>query len=415
MSDKQDGRKGGIPKNFEPIPYEYHKELELDVENLTNLGMGICRDDGWVIMVPFVLPGEKVLVRIYRNHKNYSDADLIKVLVASNDRVEPRCELFETCGGCQYQHISYVSQLASKRSQVEEVFEQLADITPKVEEVIGSPSEYNYRTKLTPHFQKPRDGKIQAIGFLRNGQRQRLVDVANCPIATDAINEALPGARMELQEGFGLRKKRKGGTLLLRDSMGGVITDPDDIAMVKVGAKTYQFKAGEFFQNNSLILPLLADYVIGEAKRDGVQYLIDAYCGVGFFSIYGSEQFDNCLGIEISDKAIVWAKTNAEINNVDNCKYLLGTASEIFNDVPFAGEETALIIDPPRKGCDQNFINQVHSYKPKRIVYVSCDPATQARDLKLLSEMSYEIERVQPFDLFPQTRHIENVVTLSLG
>ena len=152
-----------------------------------------------------------------------------------------------------------------------------------------------------------------------------------------------------------------------------------------------------------------------QIKTDEVKYLIDAYCGVGLFAISLGKQFEAVASVEVSESAVVWARANAEINKVSNAQFIAGSAEAIFVDVSFDAGETAMIIDPPRKGCDQVFLDQLFEYGPKRLVYVSCDPATQARDLKILIEGGYIVERIQPFDLFPQTRHIENVVTLRQG
>jgi len=178
----------------------------------------------------------------------------------------------------------------------------------------------------------------------------------------------------------------------------------------EVCGKTFRFHAGDFFQNNPFILPHLVEYVLGKAK--GSRFLVDAYCGVGVFGICGAKQFEKMLGVEVNAKAVDWAKTNAKANDVDNAEFYLGKAEAIFSELNVRGDESSMIIDPPRSGCDDVFLQQLLSFAPKRVVYISCGPDTQARDLKMLLAGGYAIEEVQPFDLFPQTRHIENVVTL---
>ena len=166
-----------VPKNFVAEPFEYHQELELTVESLTNLGMGVGRVDGWVVMVPFVIPGERVKARVYRNFQNYSDADLVEVLEASPDRIDPKCPLYTTCGGCQYQHMDYARQLAEKTKHVEELMQKLGEIDHPVDLAHGSPQVYNYRSKITPHYNRPdKDGR-QPIGFLQYGRRNQIVDI----------------------------------------------------------------------------------------------------------------------------------------------------------------------------------------------------------------------------------------------
>ncbi|MEM7386860.1 MAG: TRAM domain-containing protein, partial [Verrucomicrobiota bacterium] len=226
------------PKKFHPHPFAYHEEIELSIDTLTNLGKGLGRVDEWVVFVPYCLPGETVRARVYRNDKRYSEADLVEVLVPSPDRVDPNCPLFQTCGGCQYQHLAYGRQLEWKRRQVAEVLQHLAKLDLPVQEVLPSPVPYGYRSKITPHFQKPRDGRIEAIGFLKTGRRSEIVDVEHCPIALDDINGALPEVRQSARDRAASYKK--GATLLLRGSRGAdgweVLTDPKTVARETVGA-----------------------------------------------------------------------------------------------------------------------------------------------------------------------------------
>ena len=403
-----------VPKNFVAEPFDYHQELELSIESLSNLGMGIGRVDGWVVMVPFVIPGERVRVQIFRNFQNYSDADLLEILEAAPERVEPRCPLFTRCGGCQYQHMSYAQQLREKTHQVADLLKKLGGIEHPVELAHGSPEIYHYRSKITPHYNRPgRDGS-QPIGFLQHGRRNQIIDVEQCPIATEAINQALPEARAEARRSGGKKRRQRGGTLLMRDVLEGVVNDPQEIVSERVGEQTFQFKAGEFFQNNPFILPEMVAHVAREASAEGARYLVDAYCGVGLFALSTAKSFEAVAGVEISEPAVRWAQANCKISGIHNVRFVIGKAEAIFSGLKFPAEETALVIDPPRKGCDASFREQLLQYRPQRLVYVSCDPATQARDLKEFIEGGYQITRVQPFDLFPHTRHIENVVSLSL-
>lgn len=403
------------PKNFIAEPFEYHQEVELKIESLTNLGMGVGRIDGWVVMVPFVLPGERVRARIFRNFQNYSDADLLEVLEASPDRVPAKCPLYQTCGGCQYQHIDYPRQLQEKTKHVEELMQKLGEIEHPVELSHGSPQVYNYRSKITPHYNRPdKEGK-QPIGFLQHGRRNLIVDVEQCPIAMAEINQALPESRADARRDGGKKRRQRGGTLLMRNVLEGVVTNPQEIVSERVGEVTFQFKAGEFFQNNPYILPELVQYVAREASELGARYLVDAYCGVGLFALSTAKSFEQVAGVEISEPAVRWAQANATISGVKNVRFVIGKAEAIFNGLKFPAEETAVVIDPPRKGCDASFRIQLMAFRPQRIVYVSCDPATQARDLKEFVAGGYQITKIQPFDLFPHTRHIENVVSLSLA
>ena len=401
-----------IPKNFISTPFEYHEEVELKIDHLANLGMGVGRVNGWVVMVPFVIPGELVKVRIYRNHSQYSEGDLLEILESSKYRVSPKCSLFESCGGCQYQHIDYGKQLKIKTQQVKELLEKNGGIQFPVSLAKSSKQVFGYRSKITPHYNRPNKNGDQPIGFLKYGRRHDIVDVKQCVIATDAINESLPEMREKAVLEGGKKRRQRGGTLLLRDTLEGVVNNPKAIVSEKVGELTFQFKAGEFFQNNPYILPDLVEFVKFHASGNGIKHLVDTYCGVGLFALSLSQVFELVVGVEISEAAIQLAKVNAQIYDINNVRFQIGKAEAIFQHIKFSGENTSVIIDPPRKGCDLAFIEQLLDFNPQKIIYVSCDPATQARDLNYFVENAYKLTEVQPFDLFPHTRHIESVAIL---
>lgn len=454
----------GKKRKFNDRPFAYHAEIELEITTLTNLGVGLGRvplrtaegdESQWVVMVPFTLPGERVRARVFRNHKNFSEADLMAVLVASPQRVSAPCPLFGRCGGCQYQHLAYPEQLAWKRRQVEELLQHMAGVTFPVATVIGSPRDYGYRSKITPHFNPPRPARPHStpeaqetsvpaavsaadepdasarpptggatghafpIGFLRQGTRFDLVDVPQCPIATPALNERLTRVRAEVRERAAAGAFTRGATLLLREASGEVTTDYDAVITETIagagaagGALKLRFLARDFFQNNPFILPAFTRYVRAQAAASGARFLVDAYCGSGLFALACAPAFERVAGVEISATSIDFARENAAANSIANARFLAADAAAIFAGLDFAPAETAVIIDPPRKGCDEAFLQQLFAFGPRAVVYVSCDPATQMRDLKHFLTAGYALEAVQPFDLFPQTRHLECVITL---
>ncbi len=398
------------PRQFNPQPFAYHQELVVAVESLTNLGVGVARVDGWVVFVPFALPGERVRCRVFRNHKNYSEADLIEVIEPSPHRREPRCVLFGSCGGCQYQNLAYAEQLEWKQRQVAELLQRMAGIEFPVDPVAPSPVEWGYRSKITPHFHRPREGQIGEIGFLRAGSRHALVDVERCHIAMDEINAELSATRAEAHARAASLKN--GATLLMRASRGRVLRRADEVAVEVVDGARFEFLAGDFFQNNPFILPAFVGHVVDEAAASGARFLVDAYCGSGLFGICAARRFEEVIGVEVSESAVARARHNAALNGLDNCRFLAADAREIFASVPHAGSETAVVIDPPRAGCSEAFLEQLIAFAPRAVVYVSCNPATQMRDLKLLAAAGWKLRRVRPFDLFPQTKHLECVMTL---
>ena len=435
----------GRNKKFNDHPFPYRTEIELEISTLTNLGVGLGRvaltnpqvsgfspqvsppSGGWVVMVPFTLPGEKVRARVYRNHKNYSEADLLAVLTPSPHRIDPMCPLFGTCGGCQYQHLTYAEQLKWKRQQVEELLKYMAGVEFTVNPVIGSPKEFGYRSKITPHFsahsrrkevtsdKEQVTGESHPIGFLKQSSRFDLVDVPRCEIATDEINAKLPEVRAKTHARLAAGEYKRDATLLLRHAQEGVITDYDAVIHEKVGDLRLHFLARDFFQNSPFILPAFTGYVRTQAAASGAKFLVDAYCGSGLFALSCAPAFQKVAGIEISETSIKFATENAAANGITNASFRAGDAAQIFAGLEFPPADTAVVIDPPRKGCDESFLNQLFAFGPRAVVYVSCDPATQMRDLKGFLAAGYRLTAVQPFDLFPQTRHLECVITLVRG
>jgi 23S rRNA (uracil1939-C5)-methyltransferase/tRNA (uracil-5-)-methyltransferase len=469
-------------RKFNDHPFRYHEEIELEIATLTNLGLGLgrvtlpasvsnppdaasaepvnaseaadpaaARPSGWVVMVPFTLPGERVRARVFRNHRNFSEADLVQVLTPSPERASPQCPLFGRCGGCQYQHLNYAGQLAWKQRQVAELLEHMAGITFPVSPVVASPKEYAYRSKITPHFAAPRyfhrpaaasaavdeTDELEAqtgetssadpiapsstggvasfpIGFLRHGTRFDIVDVPRCPIATDAINARLTEVRSEVHAKAA--SYTRGATLLLREASGAVTTDYDAVITETVESTPrpiqLHFLARDFFQNNPFILPAFTGYVRQQAGASGARFLVDAYCGSGLFALTAAPAFERVAGVEISESSVRFAKENAAANGIANATFLAADAGAIFQGLAFAAADTAVIIDPPRKGCDESFLQQLFAFGPRAVVYVSCDPATQMRDLRHFLAAGYRLTAAQPFDLFPQTRHLECVLTL---
>ncbi len=204
----------------------------------------------------------------------------------------------------------------------------------------------------------------------------------------------------------------RGATLLFRDCEEGVVTDPRQVVTEKVGAVRLKFLAGEFFQNNPSVLEQFVGHAIQLAHESGARHLVDTYCGSGLFALSGARLFDSVNGIEVSAEAARKAAENATLNHLLNCRFIAGSAESIFKKLPVGGHESAVIVDPPRKGCDEAFLEQLHAFGPRRIVYVSCAPDTQARDVKYLCAKGWKVVSVRPFDLFPQTRHVECIAAL---
>jgi tRNA (uracil-5-)-methyltransferase len=448
---------------------------QLDVPNGDNTSssndhhdhdQSICYNapDDWEIRVPLVLPGEIVKVRIFKNFDTYSEADLVEVIQSSEDRVQPQCPLAGVCGGCQFQHMTIERQREWKTdfvrrgimSQAIQGYTSVDTIHEKLHPTKGTKEIYHYRNKLTPHYQAPvklgdDEYEMEAIGFQQILSR-KLVDVEDCPIATPAINAKYRETRISLQrqakQGLLNNKKRRrrnrrsknvdvGATLLFRqaddDAEGNpvVVTDYHEYMTTTVGGIKFKYQAGNFFQNNAYVIPLMVDGVLqaalqpvaGRGPNKVPSYFIDCYCGSGLFALSASSRFKICVGIEVNEQAAKEATDNAKLNEITNCQFVAASAEALFTSPPalmipgleqttkiqdFPREETVVVLDPPRKGCSGTFLEQLFEYSPQRIVYMSCGPSTQARDAKGIVEIGgYDIVSIQPYDLFPQTKHVE--------
>jgi len=317
-----------------------------------------------------------------------------------------------------------------------------------------SPKQYAYRTKITPHFDIPyafKKGKAKEplthlnIGFNEQGSR-KVMDIEECPIATTALNKAFGPIRAECKSKMNTYKK--GVTLLLRESLPihsteepstsleletserTCVTDHKGLIREAVEGILFDFPANDFFQNNSVILPHLIGYVrdaIHKSRSDSIPsptHLVDTYCGSGLFSISLSPAFQHVAGVEISATSIQYARHNAKLNRLPEgkCVFHAGVAQQIFETVKdFPADKTVVLIDPPRKGCDVSFIDQLVAFRPSTIVYVSCNVHTQARDAGQIISKSreggsrgYQLESLKGFDLFPQTAHVESVAVFRL-
>jgi 23S rRNA (uracil1939-C5)-methyltransferase len=346
-------------------------ETPLVIERLAFGGAGIGRlADGKICFVPGVIPGEKVMARIRTKHASYVEADLKEVIERSPDRVKPKCPVYGRCGGCHYQHLSYERQLAMKTEQVAEILRRLGGVpNPRVEPIVPSPVQFHYRNRVTVH------SKAGRVGFYRPRSR-RIIEVSQCPIATERVNALLAALRSS---------RPKDGEHPLREPSG--------------------FRG--FRQVNDAVANDLLE-IVEEMARPGGRLLVDAFCGAGFFAKRLTALFDLTIGIEWSADAIRVARQGAGSREI----YLLGDVKRhllpALDAAPADG--TTLLLDPPEEGLEAEVLETIGLRHPLRLIYVSCNPATLARDIKRLRKL-YALQRVCPVDMFPQTAEIE-VVTL---
>lgn len=490
-------------------PPERFTDVEVKIAELSSTGdgLGLSSTSDHVYVVPFTVPGDLVQAKVIQqfHQAHYSITDFVKVITPAPQRDDSlaQCPYFTKCAGCQIQMLPYELQLQHKRTIIEKAFRNFSGLTPNVVpavgKTIGSPLQYGYRTKLTPHFDGPpgsmtrkakrsdpseRKGfeEIPPIGFQLKGTR-KTIDIEDCPIGTDAVREGMKNERKRITKE--IAKYTKGATVLLREStlrkpktqleqdepdleldqadkknasstqlepssntanesngapseakVNGshhestsyieekiCITDQRAISTEYIDHFEFRNTAGAFFQNNNSILPKFTDYIrqrIISGSPDNekpIKYLIDAYCGSGLFTVTLSSLFSSSMGIDIAGASIVSARENAAANTVSNASFMTADASKLFEQVTYPHDKTVVIIDPPRKGCDNPFLQQLLKFGPRRIVYVSCNVHTQARDVGVLVEglghCRYEIESLQGFDFFPQTGHVEGVAILA--
>lgn len=368
--------------------------VTLTITDIAFGGEGVGRLGQFVVFVPFVLPGEEVEAEITEVKKQFARATLRQVRRASPDRVQPRCRYFGECGGCQYQHAAYPAQLAWKRKQVADLLERVGGFDPGcVNEVIPCPAPYGYRNRIMVRSQWDKPRQALNIGFLRADSRL-VVDVAECQIAEPELNAELQRVRSQ--------PPPKGGIKVT----------------LRVSPPGWDVPRDSFFQNNFHLLPRLAGTARERLQAAGTRYLIDAYCGVGFFAIELAGQVEAFAGVEIDHAAILAAKTNAARRECHNGQFIEGDAEKLLPTIlkRFDPGATTVVIDPPRTGCPPSGLEALRRAHPAQILYVSCHPATLARDLQALcADGVFRLDSVTPLDMFPQTQHVECVADLRRG
>jgi len=380
------------------------QRLELDITTVAFGGDGIGRVDNFVVFVPFVLEGERVEVEIVEVKRRFATADLIRVITPSPHRVAARCPYYANCAGCQYQHVEYAHQLELKRAQIRDVFQRIGNIAdPPIEPVVASPRQYHYRNKIVVHG----PGKP---GFWTMRGRS-ILEITQCPIAREEINEAL--ATISGQP------TAVGRHLTLRcDSTGLVRTfeepAPEEWVVEELLGKRLEVPLGSFFQVNAGVIALALEHARRAFAESGCSVLVDAYCGVGLFALMLADLAKHVYGMEVDERAIAAANANAERFGLKNYDFYPGSTDRLlfYTLRQCKLDEVCLVLDPPRSGCGKQVLKTLAKLHPRKLLYVSCAPPMLARDLKELLAAGYRLERVTPFDMFPQTQHCEAVAEL---
>jgi 23S rRNA (uracil1939-C5)-methyltransferase len=401
------------------------KTLEIDIQNLVYGGEGLGRlPDGKAIFIPGVLPGERVAVRIQDEQKGFAKGELLEVLKPSNVRIAPRCPHFGVCGGCHYQHIPYAAQLQFKKEILQEQFTRIGRLPGvNIQDCVHASQPFNYRNTIQFHLTP--QGKV---GFQAAGTH-RVVEVKECHLPVDPILQMWQHLQLDAMPGLERLEMRCGNDdeiLLVLESQsdecpefeteaslsavfqspaGQVVLAGDDHLTMDVAEKTFMVSAGSFFQVNLAAALQMVQHLEDVLEIDPAATLMDLYCGVGLFSAFFAPRVKRCLGVESSPSAC--RDFAANLDAYDHVELYQGTAEEVLPLMEMPVD--ILLADPPRSGLGMKVMREINRLNPHLLAYVSCDPATLARDARFLVESGYELQQVTPFDLFPQTFHIESI------
>ncbi|WP_342526207.1 23S rRNA (uracil(1939)-C(5))-methyltransferase RlmD [Chryseomicrobium sp. FSL W7-1435] len=442
--------------------------LTVFVEDLTHDGQGVAKVDGYPIFIKGALPDEKVEVHVVKALKKYGFAKLIEIEQASPFRVAAPCPVFDTCGGCQLQHLSYEGQLMVKEKQVRSAMERIGKVHTTVLPVMGMDNPWRYRNKSQIPF-GTEDGRVVA-GFYKSGSHD-IADTPTCLIQSeeaDRLMLALKERALELglepydeKTGRGqlrhlvVRKGQTSGeTMVVLVTKSRKLTQPEKVIQFirqlepstvsivqninptrtnvifgeetfvhwgkshivdSIGAIQFEISARSFYQINPIQTNVLYQKALEAAGLTGTETVMDAFCGIGTISLFLAQQAKQVLGVEIVPQAVEDARRNAELNGFTNAEFEVGAAEDVITKWYEDGKlPDVVVVDPPRKGLDGKLIDTLIEHKPRRIVYVSCNPATLARDLRLLEDGGYTVHEVQPVDMFPHTTHVECVTYLTI-
>jgi tRNA/tmRNA/rRNA uracil-C5-methylase (TrmA/RlmC/RlmD family) len=365
--------------------------LTLEITDIAFGGEGVARVEEFVVFIPFVAPGETVEAEVTEVKKRFARAKLLRVVEPSPERVEPACRYFADCGGCQYQHLSYPAQLQLKHKQIGDLFQRIGGFDPSiVAPVVACPEPYGYRNRIMIRSQWDKFKQGLNIGFIRADNRL-VVDIEGCKIAEPALNEEIKRVRANPPPKGGLK------------------------VVLRIAPEDWVVPRDSFFQNNFFLLPKLVEVVRERLRQAGTRYLLDVYCGVGFFSLELADMVERFAGIELDALAIKAARQNAAARGRTNGEFVGGAAEDELPRLIESFEPTAstVLLDPPRKGCAPSLIELLRRLRPAQVLYVSCHPATMARDLNALCAAGvFSLARVMPLDMFPQTQHVESVADL---
>ena len=452
------------------LPVQKNEYIDVIFEDLTHDGAGVAKVEGYPLFVPNGLPGEKAKIKVIKVNKGYGFGRLMEITEASPYRVEPECPIYKECGGCQLQHMSYEGQLKAKEKQVSDVLQRIGKLeNVKVHPVIGMENPWRYRNKAQVPIGEHEGGLIG--GFYQQRSHQ-IIDMKACIIQQEKNDEVVKkvkeicningvraydeqkhkGELRHIMARYGLKSgevmvvlvtrtneltgkkkiieeivKRIPGVKSIVQNINSKKTNVifgdetkvlwgEEVIYDSIGDIKFAISARSFYQVNPEQTKVLYEKALEYADLTGEENVIDAYCGIGTISLFLAQKARNVYGVEIVPEAIEDAKKNAELNGISNVEFAVGEAETVIPEWYENGVVAdVLVVDPPRKGCDEKLLQTIINMKPKKVVYVSCNPATLARDLRVLEDGGYQTVEVQPVDMFPQTMHVECVAQLILN
>lgn len=450
------------------LPVVKNEIYTMQVDDIGINGEGIGKVNGYTLFVEEVLPGEEVEVKVVKTKNNYGYAKLENIVKPSEDRIQPQCNVAKRCGGCQLQHLSYEAQLKYKTKKVKDNLQRIGGLEDiKVNDILGMENPNNYRNKVQYPLSSKK-GQVQ-VGFYAS-RSHAIVETEKCYIQHEINEQIVDKVKQYIEEckvpvysevkhkglirhiltrvGFNTDEVMvclvvNGKKLPDRERLVELLTEIPNVKSITmninkdktnvilgkrslqlwgapyitetIGDLKFEMSASSFFQVNPVQTKVLYDKVKEYAALTGSETVWDAYCGIGSIGLYLANSAKHIYGVEVVEQAVQDAERNAEINDIENVTYFVGKAEEVIEEQLKENNITAdvIVVDPPRRGCDEKLLQTITEISPDTIVYVSCDPATLARDLKFLTENGYQVEEVQPVDMFPQTVHVETVVRIT--
>jgi 23S rRNA (uracil1939-C5)-methyltransferase len=475
MRNHRSGRNSGRRSSSTPIvglPVSKNDEVVIDIIGMNHDGEGVGRAEGYTLFVPGALPGEKTRVKVLKTKKQFGYAKLMDIVQASPDRIKAPCNIYDQCGGCQLQHMEYNAQLEWKRQLVVDNLTRIGKLKVTGEQgitvlpTLGMDDPWRYRNKAQVPIGATEAGLIG--GFYARGSH-RIIEMETCLIQHDSNDEIIThvktiGRKLGItaydeETGQGLLRHvvvkvafTTGEMMVVLVTNGAKIPNVDTwIAEIRktmpavtsichnintqetnvifgdqtkvlwgneviydyIGDVKFAISARSFYQVNPVQTEVLYGKTLDYAGLTGAETVIDAYCGIGTISLFLAQHAKQVYGVEIVPEAIEDARANAELNGMNNVTFEVGASEDV---IPRWKEQgitpDVIVVDPPRKGCDPRLLETILAMQPERVVYVSCNPSTLARDLRVLEDGGYRTVEVQPVDMFPHTTHIETVCSL---